>query len=165
MFSKAFNFSSNKKDVSHSKLAKLLQDSEETPVDNSLKNSSIKRNNSNNINEIMNKIDNDKMNTSEISIKNAKLNNTSFIDLNDENEDNVVDKVDFKDAVKNEMKKFVFQIIKDNSSDDYEFKTFYIKREPPINVNKKNQDSDKNGNIRNTKENYVKKETGKNYLN
>lgn len=128
MFSKAFNFSqsvsSNKKDVSQSRLAKMLQEASE----GNSKQSYSKRNSKENINDIMSKIDNDKNNTSEISIKNAKLNNSSFIDLN-EDQENFNSKVDLKETVKSEMKKFVFNVISDNTNDEYEFTTFFYKSE------------------------------------
>lgn len=148
MFSKAFNFATGKKDVSQSRLAKMLQDADENPTDNaavSNNNDTNFKNDSNNINEIMTKIDNDKLNTSEISIKNAKLNNSSFIDLNDDEEEGQKQKFDFKEGVKKEMKKFVFNIIQDNTTDEYEFKTFYIKNENASsnNNNKENSNNDK----------------------
>ena len=150
MFSKAFNFSTGKKDISQSRLAKLLQDADEDqtkhPVsDNNASNNNYNKNNSSNINDIMTKIDNDKMNTSEISIKNAKLNNSSFIDLNDEDYETHKHKFDLKDAMKNVMKKFVFNVIADGSNNDkYEFKTFYIKAENSNNKNNSTNSNDKN---------------------
>lgn len=164
MFAKAFNFTiNNKKDVSQSKLAKLLQESDETskpnpsPISNpNLNNKNIneipkpnseKKTNSNsnnkNINEIMSKIDNNKLNSSEISIKNAKLNNSSFIDLNDDNENENANKYDFKEGVKKEMKNIFFNVIKDETDDAYEFKTYYIKAE---NIIKKSENIETNKN-------------------
>ena len=132
MFSKAFNFNSNKKDISKSKLAQMLNEADEGNESNASKiNPSANTINDpkKSINDIMSKIDNDRMNNSEISIKNAKLNNSSFIDLNDDHENDNNIKIDFKEGVKTEMKKFIFNIIKDETSDNYEFKTYFIKTE------------------------------------
>jgi len=134
MFSKAFNVATGKKDPSQSRLAKLLQE------DDDQNNTLTAKNACNNINDMMTKIDNDKVNTTEISIKNAKLNNSSFIDLNDEEDDEGrKNKYDFTENVKLEMKKFVFNVLADNTNnDEYEFKTFYIKADNTNNVSEKN---------------------------
>lgn len=149
MFSKAFNFSTEKKDVSNSRLAKLLQDAEDEQAKDENKNNANNKYQPTNINDIMTKIDNDKINSSEISIKNAKLNNSSFIDLNDEDEESNKEKFDIKKGMKNEMSKFVFNIISDNTNNDkYEFKTFYIKAEN--NDDNLNLDKNKNKNGKDT---------------
>lgn len=162
MFSKAFNFSQsnnpNKKDVSQSRLAKLLQDSEAEP--NSAASTQINKNPDFSKNG---KTDKDKNNISEISIKNAKPNNNNFIDLNDENDNsNNNNNNDFKTEKKTKMndamKNFVFNIITDHTEDNYEFKPFYIKKEnsnasskaPTVCTNTQDINSNKKSNNTNT---------------
>lgn len=170
MFSKAFNFtqsSTNKggKDVSQSRLAKMLQDSneEETrkppvenvnvpkPIETTSKVQSgpstviTEKNKNDIIVDLMNKIDKENLGNNEISIKNSKLNKNSFIDLNDELDESSIiqennkSKISIKEENKQKMKEIKFNVVIDDTGDDYEFKAFYIKNE---NVNN-NQNEDK----------------------
>jgi hypothetical protein len=206
MFSKAFNFNqtptnnnNNIKDVSNSRLAKMLQDNNEDSNDvkknktsNNIMNNNInnKSNNDNNIKqtpntvitdknkneiivELMNKIDKDISANHDISIRKAKLNNDSFIDLNDDDENenenenenlnignnkdnkyinnknkNNISKISIKEENKKIMNDFVFNVIIDNTGDDYECKTFFIQNKND-NINNNNNKNINNDNINN----------------
>jgi hypothetical protein len=197
MFSKAFNFNqsqsnnncnnnninNNAKDVSKSRLAKMLQetneDSSEVKKNNSSNNNNITKkendpkstpntvltdkNKNDIIVDLMNKIDKDIAGNNEISIRKAKLNNDSFIDLNDEddndndnndsnlfnnrvknkNNKNDISSISIKEENKKIMKEIVFNVIIDNTGDDYECKTFYVKNENDIVNNNKNKNNNK----------------------
>lgn len=148
MFSKVVNFSvnenqKNKKDVSQSKLAKLINEADAAPADNN-KNKNIDKSdlnvkstikdedNNRNKNDIIvgkvkpaDKYFNDKINSNNNN-SNAKANDENLFKIKTNKDEK---KIILKEKVSTEMKNFVFNIIADETNDEYKCTTFFVKAE------------------------------------